>query len=183
MYRQCTTDKTTTQQETFQGALLHALQEHPYSNISITDLCAQTGLSRNIFYRLFDCKDDVLYSLLDQYFYACSHALHLSNKKEALSAIFSFWKKNRIILDILDKNQLGPLLSTRGTLCCQNPDFEITKLIKKEYQCYQVEILSFYTSAFAGLLFQWYHSGFARSVEEMADICYQMLSLPPIRID
>ena len=183
MYHHCTTEKTTLQQETFQGALMHSMQEHPYSNITITDLCIQTGLSRNIFYRLFDCKDDVLYSLLDQYFYACSHALQLSDTKEALSAIFSFWKRNRVVLDILDKNQLGPLLSTRGTLCCLNPDFEMVKLIKEEYRCYKVEILSFYTSAFVGLLFQWYHSGFTRSVEEMTDIGYQMLCRPPINID
>ena len=182
MYRQCTTEKTAMQQKKFQEALLATMQEHSYQDITITDLCHQTGLSRNIFYRLFDCKDDVLYAMLDLFFYECSEHISSANSKQNLIYFFSFWKNRKDILDILDKNQLGPLLSTRGTICCCRMDFGMPKYINADWNDYQVEILSFYVSAFVGLLFSWYHTGFARSVEEMADISYALLNQPPIMI-
>ncbi len=182
MYRQCTTEKTTTQQKRFQDVLFHSMQDKLYTDITITDLCSEASLSRNIFYRLFDCKDDVLYSLIDQYLYECSHFVNSEDAKENLTSFFRFWKENSIILGILDKNHLGPLLSTRGTLCCCRMDFGMQKFIQADWNNFDVEILSFYVSAFIGLLFSWYHSDFSRSVDEMADITFQLLCQPPLLV-
>ena len=66
MYRKCTTEKAALQQRRFQHALLQAMQQLPYPEITVTALCSQTGLSRKTFYRLFENKDDVLNALIDQ---------------------------------------------------------------------------------------------------------------------
>ena len=96
MYRQCTTEKTSAQQKEFLKALYQAMLDQPYSTISITDLCAQTGISRNIFYRLFDCKDDVLFALIDNYFYECAMQVQDNTPRDSLLAFYSYWKKNKI---------------------------------------------------------------------------------------
>ena len=75
MYHQCTTEKTANQQQIFCDALYSAMHERLYADITITDLCNQTRLSRNIFYRLFDCKDDVLYANIEEIFVSVSKEL------------------------------------------------------------------------------------------------------------
>lgn len=183
MYRQCTTEKTAMQQKTFHEALYTAMQDRLYSHITITDLCNQTGLSRNIFYRLFDCKDDVLYALIDHCFYECSKEIHVGDARNNLMSFFTFWKDKKEFLDMLEKNRLESLLSIRGTLCCCRIDFGMQKFIQADWNNYDMEILSFYISGFVGILFHWYHSDFARSVEEMTDITIQILNHPPILLE
>ncbi|MBQ8518926.1 MAG: hypothetical protein IJ455_04860 [Agathobacter sp.] len=182
MYRQCTTEKTATQQKIFQDALLDALQDHMYHEITIIDLCNQTGLSRNIFYRLFECKDDVLHAIIDHCYLACSKEICLDNAKDNLFAFFTFWKKQKTLLRVLDKNHLDDLLVTRSILLCYRLDFNMPKFIDSNWSSFDDEILVFYITGFIGLLLNWYRSDFARSEQEMTDIAYQILGQPPILI-
>ena len=182
MYRQCTTEKTASQQRLFQNTLLTCMQDHLYQDISVTDLCHQTGLSRNVFYRLFDHKEDVLYSLIDLYFLECSQYVSANSSKEALLLYFSFWKKQKKLLDILDRNHLGGLLAMRASVFCQQTDISIRSYIDTEYSSFYTEIFTFYIDGFIGLIIQWYRTGFARTEEEMADIAFQFISKPPLHI-
>ena len=175
MYRQCTTEKTANQQRIFHDALYQSMQDRLYSDISITDLCNQTGLSRNIFYRLFDCKDDVLYALIDHCFYACSQEIDVDNTRVKLQCFFTFWKTHKTILDILKKNRLESLLLIRGTICCCRIDFGMHDLIGIPAKNNDVDIISFYVSGFIGLLLQWYLSDFSKTPEEMTDTALQIL--------
>lgn len=181
MYRQCTTEKTSNQQKLFQNALFSAMQEHAYQDITITGLCEQTGLTRNIFYRLFECKDDVLYALIDQYFFQCSHSVASDNFKENLLSFFSFWKEQKNFLKTLDKNNLAALFTERAILCCQRIDFGMQKFLVADWKNYSTEIFTFYVSGFIGALFYWYHNGFDRSEKEMTDIVFQLISQPPLK--
>ena len=130
MYRQCTTEKTAQQQKVFHIALYEAMQDQRYCDISITDLCAQTGLSRNIFYRLFDCKEDVLYALIDHSFFECAKTLQYGTSRENLYAFYTYWRNQKPFLDLLKKNRLESLLSVRGTICCNGIDMGIKKLLR-----------------------------------------------------
>jgi len=183
MYHQCTTAKTAQQQKTFYNALFSAMQERRYSDISITDLCKQTGLSRNIFYRLFDCKDDVLYGYIDNYFYECSKEIHSLSTKDNLKKFFAFWKQHQNLFDTLEKNRLESLLPIRAVLCCCRMDFGMLKFIDSNWNDYNIEILTFYINGFIGLLFQWYHNNFSRSIDEMCELSLQILNHPPNLLD
>lgn len=183
MYHPCITEKTSKQQKQILDVFQSNLQTQCYHDITITDLCNQAGLTRNIFYRLFDCKDDVLYALIDNYFYACSQAISTDSIQHSLITFFSFWKENKQLLDILEKNQLNHLLASRGTLCCKQIDFGMQKYIHANWNEYDDEIFSFYVGGFIGLLFLWYHSGFAKSENEMTEIALQLLSTPPLVVN
>ena len=175
MYRQCITEKTAQQQKAFCNTLYRSMQDQFYSNISITNLCQQTGLSRNIFYRLFDCKDDVLFSLIDSFFMECANEIKHNNTRENLVAFYSFWKNKKDFLDILKKNRLESYLSIRGTVCSCQINFAFQKLIGCPSKSSDMEIHVFYISGFMGLLLHWYHSNFSRSIDEMVDITLQFV--------
>ena len=64
MYTLCSTEKTADQQRIFEKTFLQMLLESNYDDITISELCRRAGLSRRIFYRLFERKSDVLYALL-----------------------------------------------------------------------------------------------------------------------
>ena len=179
MYRQCTTAKTAAQQKIFLDALYQAMHEQPYADISITDLCLQTGLSRNIFYRLFGCKDDVLYALIDNLLFECAKEFQETQSKETCLTFYSFWKDRKNFLDILNKNRMESILFIRGSVCCSQINLGLSNLSKNNWNNYDVEILSFYASGFIGLLFHWYHDNFSRSVEEMAELTYKLIHTQP----
>lgn len=182
MYHQCTTEKTARQQQIFYNALFVSMHERRYSDISITDLCNQTGLSRNIFYRLFDCKDDVLYAYLDNCFYECSKEIHSMTSEDSIKKFFLFWRDQKDLLDILETNKLESLLPIRAVLCCCRMDFGMRKFVDVNWNDYNIEILAFYANGFMGLVFQWYHNNFSRSIDEMSEISLQILNFPPIQI-
>ena len=48
--------------------LAEALEDTPYASLSVTQVCAATGVARTTFYRLFDTLDDVLAYQFDQLF-------------------------------------------------------------------------------------------------------------------
>ena len=183
MYHQCTTEKTAKQQQVFYNALYATMHERLYADITITDLCNQTGLSRNIFYRLFDCKDDVLYAFIDNCFYECSKEIHSTTSKDGLKGFFSYWKRQKPLLDILERNRLESLLPIRAVLCCCRMDFGMHKFIDSDWNSYNIEIMAFYANGFVGLLFQWYHNNFSRSIDEMCEISLQILNFPPLQIE
>ena len=60
MYTLCTTEKTAQQQLQFEQTFLQMLLEMYYDDVTISELCRRSGLSRKIFYRLFEKKADVL---------------------------------------------------------------------------------------------------------------------------
>ena len=173
MYRLCTTEKTATQQKQFTDTLLHLLQKQPYQEISISELCRNAGLSRNVFYRLFDSKTDVLHALIDNYCVLCSQLDNSDTSKEKITSFYTFWKKNKFLLDILDRDDLFTHLVTRGYECFAHLDIA---LAKDEY------LICFWSSAFTGLLLKWYHSNFARSEEEMAAITYELVANSIIKL-
>ena len=181
MYHQCTTEKTATQQKIFTEALYQAMQEKSYSEITITELCFQTGLSRNIFYRLFDCKDDILYALIDNRFLTCTNNIHNTTPSENLRSFYQYWKDQKPFLDTLKRNRLESYLSIRGALCCCQADFGMQKMIDNKWRNYETEILCFYSNGFIGLLIQWYNSNYARSIEEMVEITHPFIGHPPIQ--
>lgn len=183
MYHQCTTEKTAQQQKIFYNTLFEAMKERRYADITITDLCAQTGLSRNIFYRLFDCKDDVLYAYLDNCFYECSREIHSLSSKDGMIKFFQFWKENKLLLDLLEQNRLESLLPVRAVLCCCRMEFGMLQLINSDCDDHNIEVLAFYINGFIGLIFQWYHNNFSRSIDEMCEISFEILKKQLIELN
>ena len=65
MYLNCCNERSAEKQRRLEQCLLELMQTEVYDNISVSALCEKAGISRKTFYRLFTCKIDVVYGLLD----------------------------------------------------------------------------------------------------------------------
>ena len=174
MYRQCTTEKTAMQQRIIQDALLSVMEVKAYTEISVTELCALSKLTRKIFYRLFDCKDDVLQSLLDRHFYECNQFISGKTIESSFLQFFTFWKQHKAFLDLLEKNQLSGQLMAQAFFYTYSIDKSVQQWIGAESSRYGPEILMFFISGLISLVITWHHSKFIRSTEEMAEIAVHL---------
>ena len=59
-------------------------------------------------------------------------------------------------------------------------DPETLQIIQAAGLPYQEELLLFFLSGITGLLVYWHHTGYRRSVEEMACIAAELLTRPPL---
>ena len=92
-------------QKEITDALLVLMKEHPYNEITVKQILLESKLARKTFYRNFESKDDVLFSLLrcnlEEYFDIVNNA-----RGSVLDTIFEFAGKNRELLMLLDKNNM-----------------------------------------------------------------------------
>lgn len=66
MYKNCTTEQSALRQQQLEDCFLKNMLLRPYAEITISDLCEQSSISRKSFYRYFTNKDSCLASLLDR---------------------------------------------------------------------------------------------------------------------
>ena len=76
--------------------LAEALEEKPYASLSVTQVCAATGVARTTFYRLFDTLDDVLVYQFDQLFSDALDAYTARGKQEPFA---------RVIIEVAASNK------------------------------------------------------------------------------
>ena len=63
----CGTNKTALQsQRQIAAAMMALIQEKPYAQISISELCKTAGISRQTFYSLFTSRDNVMVFTLQE---------------------------------------------------------------------------------------------------------------------
>ena len=115
MYTLCTTEKTAQQQILFEKAFLQMMLEYHYDEITISELCRRAGLSRKIFYRLFEKKADILYSMIDRALMEVDYYTpEESVGSGELHRFFAYWRHKKDLLDALLKHQNSSLLTDRA---------------------------------------------------------------------
>lgn len=182
MYRKCTTEKAAAQQRLFQQALLGAIKNQRYSQVSVTDLCRQTGLSRKTFYRLYENKDDVLCALLDGILYNMPiHQEPKQSVQEDLYRIFEYWKEQKQILDALSVDHQTYLLLERALYYVSGEDLATQRALGAIGHPHKEEILLFVLGGILSMTIRWHHSGYAKSTQEMAQLAALLLMSPPLQ--
>ncbi len=87
------------------AVLISLMKKHPYTEITVKQILLESKLARKTFYRNFQSKDDVLYSLikgtLRDYFMIVNTA-----RGDVLTTVFSFAEKNKELLLLLDRNNM-----------------------------------------------------------------------------
>lgn len=181
MYRKCTTEKSTFQQRTFEHCMLKAMLEKEYDEISISSLCRDAGLSRKTFYRLFDSKADVIFSMVDHAFLdAHNFVPDPSIKPGGLHHFFAFWKSRKPLLDALSKHSCISFLMDRATAFITNEESDLLHCLGADQENGQ-EILLFTLNAIFALVISWYSSGYERSIDEMSELLMKLLTTPMVK--
>lgn len=164
MYKICKTPKSEARQKEFQDTLLKMLKKKKMKDITIVSLCHEMEISRKTFYQYFDTIDDVLYAILDKELR--EGFLQLEIRPE-VAKFFVHWKKQKWLLDILEKNGMSSILMERVYTIMSSSDklnmFEL-KNIKN----------AGWISAIITVLILWHHGGMKQSPEEMEELVHDM---------
>ena len=182
MYTQCSSEKATQQQRKFEACFLDAWAKEPYDKISISGLCRDAGLSRKTFYRLFECKTDVILALvdhviMDETFYEPDESVGSGD----LHRFFGYWKSQKYFLDVLRQNDCSHLVTDRVITHIFRESPEVHYVFGTADSEIARETIIFYLSGMFTMVLDWHRQGFTRSIDEMAKITMQLLSTPPIK--
>ena len=176
MYKHCSTEESVSRQRQFEQCLLKLMHTVSYPQISIVQLCAQTGLSRKCFYRYFGSKDDCLAALIDHAIMDGS-AYYFPERNEhtyargAYERFFTYWKSMASLLTSLDKSNLLALLTERMILNLEREEWGIHHTRTSR------EHLVFIAGGIISLVMEWHRTGYRKSIQEMAAILETVLAV------
>jgi len=182
MYTLCTTEKTARQQKQFEQTFLQMLLENHYDTITISELCRRTGLSRKIFYRLFEQKVDVLYSLIDHTLLEGeTYVPDESVGPGDLHRFFAFWRNQKDLLDMLLKHQNSHMLTDRAIRHILNENSNVVHTFGADCGDFGMETILFYISGIFSLVLIWHQQNYRYSIDEMSTLLMNLLSTAPIK--
>ena len=182
MYTMCSTEKTAQQQLKFEETFLQMLLEMYYDDVTISELCRRAGLSRKIFYRLFEKKADVLYSMLDRALLESDcYTPEGSGNYTELYRFLAYWQQKKDLLDALLKDHTSSVLTDRAILIAKNHlSSPVRSFGPKEIQgC--PEAIVFYLSGIFSTLLIWHEHGFNQSIEELEKLMLTILTTPAMK--
>lgn len=92
--------------------LLDLMEEKPYDDISIMDICKKADLSRQTFYNYFESKEELFRFLLRSTYESKLNALEeIPTSKEAISFFVNTTKENSRLVSAIVKNNMGNIVS------------------------------------------------------------------------
>lgn len=176
MYRKCATEVSAQHQRQITDSLLELMQKIPYEDITVTQLCEASGVTRRIFYHLFNNKTGALYALIDHTILGLeSYRPDLS--RPALRS-FLYWKEQKKLLDALRDNQMNGLLLERMIESVMNEGYDVRYWLKTRGWENEKDAVVFCLTGFMGLTYRWYYSNFRESPEEMAALLEKFMTTP-----
>ncbi|MBQ8519585.1 MAG: TetR/AcrR family transcriptional regulator [Agathobacter sp.] len=167
MYKICKTEKSIARQKLFQTTLLAMMKKNKFHDITVTSLAKEMGVPRKTFYRYYDSLEDVLDAIVDD---ALTEAFLNLEVKTDLVGFFSYWKKRKSLLDVLQKSGLSHLLINR-IFERFNESIDKGNFTNEELR------YSGYISAIMTMLLTWHHSGMKQSPEEMSQEVKHMFKI------
>lgn len=113
MYKKVTNPIAIQSQKHICETMLVLLQQMPFDDITITQLCQEASLVRKTFYRNFETKEDVLICMLDYHLLEYLQELpeYVWDTTQFLTHFFTFWKGKYDYLKTLQENNLFYLLN------------------------------------------------------------------------
>lgn len=179
MYKHCTTEESVLRQRQLEHCLMDMMQNTPYPHITIGHICQQAGISRKSFYRYFGSKDGCLFALMDHCIIAGA-SYYLPEHDEEMNThtiyerFFSYWKQMQPLLDALAKNNLSLHLVERMMVYMEEEERNFHHYLGGKSNDSYEQIL-FMISGIMGLVLNWHHSGYQKSVSQMASIMEKVI--------
>lgn len=161
-------------------SLLSLMEEKPYKDITIKEICEKALLSRRTYYRNFNSKDEILSlymsKIYKEYVDMLSEENDLSLKNVSI-IYFYFCKNNLDFLLILKKNNLLHLVLQKYDEFLPS----IFNTFRGHLNLYKSQehleyALSFNTGGLWNILIKWLSDGAKKSPEEMSNILISSIS-------
>ena len=176
MYLNCITEKTANQQKRFEDALIQLMKGKDIEKISVVEICEAAGITRRIFYRLFETKQDCLVSAIDHKILA-SESYKSKTGRRGFHQILEFIREEHDFFSVLSGGNHVGLFMNR-VMEYMNKENTHVKRLMGVYGRAEQELLVFNISGFAGLIFYWGATNYEKSIEEMADMLVLLMKNP-----
>ena len=190
MLKECKTEKSSARQKLIEDALFEMMKKRSYEDITVTDLCEELKMQRKAFYRYFDGKDSALVGYVSRRL--ASYA-EISNASAAsgprslhreMESYFSFWKTNRELLEVLDKNGKLSLIIEISLGFPIEKIVSLRRLLPDEEDGMRLHVYRFAIGGLISIMVDWFREGFATSKSDMARLAIRILTKPPFpRLD
>lgn len=158
--------------ECMADALIKILKTKPIEKISVPEIVEAANVGRTTYFRNFTTKNEVLTFKIVRLWerWAEEHEV-IERKKFALDNAVDFFSFNYSIKDLLELIYRRNLQST-----VYDAFYEVMmpQYGTNAFECYESR---FYSYALFGLLDEWIKRGFYESVEQMADIIYNICNI------
>lgn len=167
MYKICKTVQSCERQKAFEQTLFQMMETQDFRDITVSALCRQMSAPRKAFYRYFDTMEDVLNAFL--YEVLLGAYIYLEVRLE-LKKFFEYWKEQKHILDVLEKNGLSHRLMDSAL------GFVLS--VENENDLSQKDMIHVgQSTALLTAVIMWHHNGMKHSIEEMETLVIQMFGL------
>lgn len=180
MYRHCTTEDSSQRQRQLEQCFLALLQQIPYGEISISQICDGANLSRKSFYRYFNNKEGCLCALLDHTIMLGASSYLPLNTEKRISGVFfecffEFWAQQALLLDALQRDGLEVKLVERMMTYVIEEENQFRNYLGI-YKEDSFEYMSYIISGIMGLVINWHHNGFTKTPRQMALILERLIT-------
>jgi len=187
MHKTRNTEEPVVRRQLLEDQLYQAMLEKPYSEISVSDLCQQAGISRKSFYRYFGNKDGCLSALLDRVLlntvsYQGKINYAAGSRSPELLQIMEYWMEQKSLLDLITANDLQSKLLERCFLHVVNEERDALRWLGISDIAKEPEAAIFGVTGFIAVLLSWSRNGFPRSPEEMAQIFTRIWTQPLMKL-
>lgn len=184
MYKLCKSGQSSRRQRQLEQGLLRAMEQRPYEEISISDLCQQMGVPRKSFYRYFSGKDGALHALIDhtlmeyESFDADSALRQKRTLQGDLERFFRFWKHHDDLMVALEKSNLSGVLIQRSMDYAFSDIAFPGRFLPGESRSHQEHVVMFAVCGLLSMMLNWQRNGYQESEESLAKIAQRLLTKP-----
>ena len=158
-------------------ALIALMNEVPFVKITVKDIVAKAGLTRQTFYHNFETKEEVLKYTMDELFDEMFQFMvdkKIINWEDIIWFYFRFWQRNSELLKLLIKNNLVYVLDAKYTEYFKL--FQVLQFRKTDLTNMEAEyVYSFISGAMTRLLVSWINSGMVMPARDMAKLVMNIM--------
>jgi AcrR family transcriptional regulator len=155
-----------------ESAMLILLKDECFHKITITDIVKRAGVSRTAYYRNYTSKDDILRQMMrgltDTFMADFKLFIPVKNSYDSWNHLFRSVEQHADFFIILLNANLGDIILE-----------EIHQKVVshlEENRMFETFSAFFWIGAIYNVAAVWLRNGMQQSVEEMAEICYQIVN-------
>ena len=184
MYKLCKTEESANRQREIERTLLRLMIDKHYDDITVSEICIEANIPRKTFYRYFDGKEGVKQALLyhtlaDFSSFQLTRGQGMDHKlREEFEGFFTFWKSKRDLLEAFDKSGLIGLLVESSTGYAMNEFNDVEKYLSDSGDREKVIAYQFAICGLMTMTINWYRSGFAESIPNLARTATKLITKP-----
>lgn len=170
----CGNNKTAlTSQRQIADALLRLLEEQPYGDISVSEICKRAEVSRQTFYSLFRSKENVItFALRNECCYSAREPQSVCaySFREVCGGFSRYIVGHADTLEILARHDLMPLL--RSVL---REDFSACLCAEQYKQSLKPYVIDYLAAGITSIAETYIRTGEPTSADALAEIIYLLL--------